>query len=147
MKVRFQYADGSVWEGPPEDAHLSPDPRPKEPGWVYEPNDQGWGGIIRMVAVDNFGREITFAYRDFYYLVAVEDGAFEFGSGADSVKLVMHPNQDGHSMTPVTFEIPTGAVLRVGVTVDQEDAVKFGLIGTVDEKQLHPKIDITIRTA
>ena len=63
MKVRFQYADWEVWEGPPETAVSSPDK-----------------GVIRMYAMCDFGTEIEFAYDDFYYLYPCADG-WCFGSG------------------------------------------------------------------
>lgn len=144
MKVRFEYADGMVWEGSPEDAQTSPDLRPLEAGWVFEPNDEGAGGLVRMVAICDFGTELVFAYQDFYWLRPTGGGAWEFGSGAQGSKFVLSPGERGSSATPVPLELPADAVIRVGVTVSQEDAVKFGLIGTIDEKDLHPKATVII---
>ena len=133
MKVRFQYTDHSEWEGPLEDAHQSPDPRP--PG----------GGIIRMYAIDDFGNELAFTYQDKYYFYSVEDGtAWRFGSVTPKNEFVLRPGQEGCEGEEVPLILPNGAVIRYGCTVDQEKAVAFGLIPAVDSKILHAKQDVKV---
>lgn len=121
MKVRFQYADWTEWEGPPEEAHLSPDK-----------------GIIRMYAFDDFNNCLTFTYQDFYYLYA-KDGGWLFGGESSRREFILRPGQNGCKGTEVPFVLPEKAVLRRGETVSQEEAVKFGLIKDVAIKELHPK--------
>lgn len=127
MKVRFQYANWTNWTGPPEKAHLSPDK-----------------GVVRMYAFDDFDNCLTFTYDDFYYLYPVEDG-WLFGSGTSKRTFILRPGQRGCEGTELPFELPKRAVVRKGETVSQEEAVKFGLIKSVDEKELHLKRDIPIR--
>lgn len=129
MKVRFQYTDFSEWEGPPEDAHESPDIRPPD------------GGIVRMFAIDDFDRTVTFVYDDFYYLYPV-DGGWLFGSGTPKREFILKAGQDG--ATPLeTFNLPDSAVVRHGKEVSREDAVTFGLIGK-GGKLLTPIRDVIV---
>ncbi len=129
MKVRFQYTDGSEWEGAPEEANLSPDIRPPD------------GGIVRMFAVDDSDRTVTFVYDDFYYLYPVDDG-WLFGSGTPKREFILRPGQDGASpLEP--FDLPENAVVRWGKEVSRKDAVKFGLIGK-GGKLLTPIRDVII---
>lgn len=121
MKVRFQYTDHSEWEGPPEQAHASPDE-----------------GIVRMFAIDDYDHILTFTYQDVYYLYQVEDG-WLFGACTPWREFVISPGVAGCDGKEIPFELPERAVVRHGETVSQEEAVKFGLIGAVDEKILHLK--------
>lgn len=121
IKVRFQYTDHTEWEGPPKDAHKSPDK-----------------GIIRMFAIDDVGNKLTFTYQDIYYLYSVK-GGWLFGACTPWREFILRPGQIGCEGEEVPFELPERAVERYGETVSQEEAVKFGLIGSVDEKVLHAK--------
>ena len=121
MKVKFQYADHTEWEGPPEDAHTSPDK-----------------GVIRMIVIDDGGYELVFGYKDIYYLFAVEEG-WMFGADNPQRRFLIKPGVGGCEGTPIPFALPAGAVHRDGETVSQEEAVKLGLISSVDVKILHPK--------
>ena len=127
MRVKFQYTDWTEWEGPPEDAHTSPDK-----------------GVVRMYAFDDFDNCLTFTYQDFYYLYP-KDGGFLFGANSPSREFILRPGQRGCEGDEVPFELPESAVVRKGETVSQEEAVKFGLIKTVDEKELHPKRNVPIK--
>lgn len=124
MRVRFEYADHTVWEGLPEDAELSPDPKPLRSGWTYEANDEGAGGVIRMVAICDHDTEIAFSYQDFYYLYPLAGGSWGFGSASPTRVFVLNPDQRGADATELPFEIPADAVVRTGVTVSQEEAVE-----------------------
>ena len=121
MKVRFQYTDHTEWEGPPEEAHTSPDK-----------------GIIRMLVIDDGGYELRFTYQDIYYLYPEDDG-WLFGGCNPWKEYIIRPGQAGCSGEPRPFKLPEDAVIRHGETVSQEEAVKFGLIKSVDEKTLHAK--------
>ncbi len=121
MKVRFQYTDHSEWEGPPEDAHLSPDK-----------------GIVRMFAICDHDTVLTFVYQDIYYLYP-KDGGWLFGGCNPNTEFILYPGVAGCEGKERPFALPEGAVIRHGETVSQEEAVKFGLIKTVDEKTLHHK--------
>lgn len=127
MKVKFQYADWTEWEGLPEEAHLSPNK-----------------GIIRMYAFDDFDHCLVFTYKDFYYLYP-KDGGWLFGADNPSMEFILRPGQSGCEGDAVPFILPENAVVRKGETVSQEEAVKFGLIKDVDEKELHPKRDVPIK--
>lgn len=127
MRVKFQYVDWTEWEGRPEDAHTSPDK-----------------GIIHMYAFDDFDNCLTFTYQDFYYLYP-KDGGWLFGAASPWREFILRPGQLGCEGDEVAFELPESAVLRKGETVSQEEAVKFGLIKTVGEKDLHPKRDVLIK--
>lgn len=134
MLVRYQYADGSTWEGSPEEAHLSPDPQPPE-GSVYADEDS-WqhdpeGGIMRMFAVDDFGNELMFTYEDFYYLYEV-DGGWLFGASSPSSEFVLRPGQVGCSGDEVSFILPERAVVRRAVTVGPDLAVHFGFMKSAE---------------
>lgn len=129
MKVRFQYTDHTEWEGPPEEAHLSPDK-----------------GIVRMYAIDDHDYTVTFTYQDIYYLYPVEDdGCWLFGACNPWREFILRPGQAGCNGEPRPFELPESAVVRHGETVSQEEAVKFGLIKSVDQKELHPKREINVK--
>ena len=127
MQVKFQYTDWTEWEGPPERAGESPDK-----------------GVVRMYAFDDFDNCLTFTYQDFYYLYSVE-GGWLFGAESPRREFVLRPGQRGCTGDEVPFELPECAVVRRGETVSQEEAVKFGLIQSVDEKELHPKRDVPIK--
>ena len=127
MRVKFQYVDWTEWEGHPEQAHLSPDK-----------------GVVRMWAIDDYDNKLTFTYDDFYYLYPVE-GGWLFGSGTPKRTFVLRAGQRGCEGVELPFDLPERAVVRKGETVSQEDAVKFGLIKSIDEKELHLKRDIPIR--
>lgn len=129
MKVRFQYADFTEWEGPPEEASLSPDVRPPD------------GGIVRMYATDDSDRTVIFVYDDFYYLYPA-DGGWLFGSGTPKREFILRPGQDGASPLE-TFELPENAVIRYGKEVSPDDAVEFGLIGK-GGKLLTPIRDVIV---
>ena len=121
MKVRFQYADHTEWEGAPEDAHESPDK-----------------GIIRMFAICDFDYVLTFEYQDIYYLYP-KDGGWLFGGCNPWREFILMPGVAGCDGKERPFSLPENAVIRHGETVSQEEAVIFGLIETVDEKTLHAK--------
>ncbi len=121
VKLQFQYTDHTVWEGPPEDAHESPDK-----------------GIVRMLATDDHGYVLTFTYQDIYYLYPVEEG-WLFGACTPWREFILKPGVAGCDGIPRPFVLPESAVIRHGETVSQEEAVSFGLIESVDEKVLHPK--------
>ncbi len=126
MLVRFQYTDHSEWEGPPEDAHLSPDK-----------------GIIRMYAIDEYDCTLTFTYQDIYYLYPVGDG-WLFGACTPWREFILFPGVRGCSGDERPFDLPERAVVRHGETVSQEEAVKFGLIKTVTTKVLDEKKRIKV---
>ena len=126
MKVRFQYTDFTEWEGPPEDAHKSPDK-----------------GIVRMIAICDSGYETWFTYQDVYYVYKVEDG-WLFGGCNPWREYVLRPGVSGSNGTVRPFNLPERAIVRHGETVSQEDAVKFGLIKAVDSKLLHKKRQIEV---
>ncbi len=128
MKVRFQYVDHSEWEGLPEEAHLSPDK-----------------GIIRMLAIDDFDYVLSFEYQDIYYLYPAESG-WLFGGCTPWREFILIPGVAGCDGKERPFKLPENAVVRHGETVSQEEAVKFGLIETVDEKVLHKKKRIEVET-
>ena len=121
MKVKFQYTDHTEWEGPPEDAHLSPDK-----------------GLVRMIVTDDEGYILTFVYQDIYYLYP-KDGGWLFGACNPWREFVVYPGVGGCNGKERPLVLPSDAVVRYGETVSQEEAVVFGLIETVDEKTLHPK--------
>lgn len=125
MKVRFQYTDWSEWEGSPEDAGKSPDK-----------------GVVRMYAITDDGRQLVFVYEDFYYLHRVPEG-WLFGAGTPRRDFI-YSGGDSFDVHERPVLLPKDAVVRQGETVSQEEAVKFGLIGSVDEKELHLKRSIPI---
>lgn len=127
MMVRFQYADFTEWEGVPENAHNSPDK-----------------GVIRMYATDDQGYVMQFTYHDIYYLYPVDEG-WLFGGATPWLEYVFKPGVGGCNGIPRPFELPDRAIVRHGETVSQEDAVKFGLIKTVDTKVLHKKKRIEVK--
>jgi hypothetical protein len=120
MNTRFQYADGTVWEGQVERTDQSPDK-----------------GVLRMWAIDDQGRMLEFVYDDFYY-VYPHDGGWVFGSGTP--KRDFH-FRDGRQVGVLEMEVtlPKGAVVRLGQTVSQEDAVKFGLVDEGGKKLTPPR--------
>lgn len=124
--MRFQYTDWTVWDSSPQDAALSPDK-----------------GVVRMYALDDFGNTLEFVYEDFYYLYPTK-GGWCFGSGTPKRDFILRPGEHGSEARMIPFTLPKGAVVRHGETVSQEEAVRFGLIGSVDEKQLHPKRTVPI---
>ncbi len=125
MKVKFQYADFSEWEDSPKDGESSPDK-----------------GVIRMVATTDDDRRIEFVYDDFYYFYK-KGKEWVFGAGTPKREFMFYAGGKVESFErPV--KIPKNSVLRKGQTVSQEDAVKFGLIKSVNEKELHPKRDIPV---
>jgi len=126
MRVRFQYTDWSEWEGTPEEARLSPDPQPPD------------GGVVRMYGITDDGREQVFVYDDFYYLYKRKDGMWIMGSGTPKREFEFHPTRTVCLELPV--KLPKRSVVRYGCTISQEEAVKFGLIKSVDTKILHEKI-------
>ncbi len=127
MKVKFQYTDWTEWEGPPADAHLSPDK-----------------GVVRMYAFDDFDNCLKFTYQDNYYLYSVE-GGWLFGGESTRREFILRPGQRGCKGEEVPFVLPERAVIRRGETVSQEEAVKFGLIKSKDAKDLHPKRNVPIK--
>ena len=127
MKVRFQYTDHTEWEGPPEDAHKSPEK-----------------GIVRMYAEDDQGYVMAFTYHDIYYLYRVAEG-WLFGGGTPWLEYVFRPSVAGCNGEPRPFELPENAVIRHGKTISQKEAVKFGLIEAVDTKLLHKKKRIKVK--
>ncbi len=126
MLVKFQYVDWSEWSAPPERVHESPDK-----------------GVIRMYAIDDHGRQVEFVYDDFYY-VYPRNGEWVFGSGTPKREFILRPGQDGADVHELPFTLPDTAVVRKGQTVSQDEAVKFGLIDTPDQKKLHEKRDVAI---
>lgn len=142
MRVKFQYADWTEWEGPPERAHESPDPRPPYEGVVWTPSMKG-GGVIRMWAMDDFDRRIEFVYDDLYYLYPVE-GGWLFGSGVPKRDYILRPGQDGSETQVLPIELPKDAVVRYGVTIPQEEARRFGLV-PVKVEPLSPKRSVTVK--
>ncbi len=124
MKVRFQYTDHTEWEGPPEDAHKSPDK-----------------GIVRMLVTDDHGYELQFVYKDIYYLYPEDklDNEWTFGADNPQRRFTIKKGQAGCDGVPIPLHLPDRAIIRHGETVSQEEAVKFGLIKSVDEKILHSK--------
>ena len=146
MRVMLQYADHTEWEGPPEDAHQSPDPRPPPDGSVrvYKPGDE-YGGVIRMWAYDDEGRELRCTYEDLYYLYRNDSGpGWWFGAGTPKQEFLIQPGVPGTVARGVKFEVPKEAVVRYGVTVTDEEALAFGLVDPADPKQLHHKILIPV---
>ncbi len=127
MKVRYQYTDFTEWEGPPEDAHLSPDK-----------------GIVRMIAICDHDTELNFSYQDVYYIYKVK-GGWLFGGCNPWREYVLKPGVCGTDGKVRPFKLPKNAVVRHGETVSQEDAVKFGLIEAVDTKLLHKKRQIEVK--
>lgn len=127
MKVRFQYTDFTEWEGPPEDAGLSPNK-----------------GVVRMYAIDDFGRRVEFVYDDFYYLRPVGNGKWLFGSGTPKREFTLVPGVEGTESVEVLFPVPADSVVRKGETISQEDAVAFGLIETIDGKRLSHKAPVSV---
>ena len=127
MKVRFQYTDHTEWEGPPEEAHESPDK-----------------GLVRMIVTDDHDYVLEFVYRDIYYLYLEDKLKKEWTFGADNPqrRFTIAPGQAGCDGRPIPLALPEGAIIRHGETVSQEEAVKFGLIKSVDEKELHAKQNI-----
>lgn len=121
MRVRFQYTDHTNWEGPPEDAHKSPDK-----------------GIVRMYAICDHDTVLTFEYQDIYYLYP-SDGGWLFGGCNPWREFILYPGVAGCDGKERPLVLPDNAVIRHGETVSQEEAVIFGLIETVDEKTLHAK--------
>jgi len=145
MKVTFEYADHTTWTGLPEDAHLSPDPRPPPDGSVkvYAPGDE-FGGVIRMRCFDDEGRELVCVYEDFYYLYPDPEGGWWFGAGTPKREFLIKPGAPGTTARGVKFDLPQGAVVRYGVTVTPEEALVFKLVDPADPKQLHHKTIIPI---
>lgn len=130
MEVRFQYSDHSEWEGVPEDAHLSP-----KDSWPEF-------GVIRMYVINTDGRETVFVYEDFYFLY-LDGEDWVFGAGTPRRRFRFSP--DGSVVSEeMQVVLPKDAVMRRGVTVSQEEAVKFELIPSVDFKELHEKRHIPI---
>lgn len=121
MKVKFQYTDHTEWEGLPKDAHLSPDK-----------------GIVRMITTDDEGYVLNFVYQDIYYLYP-KDGGWLFGACTPWREFIIYPGVGGCDGEERPFALPDNAVIRHGETVSQEEALKFGLIKTIDEKVLHAK--------
>lgn len=127
MRIRFQYTDWSEWEGDPEQAHESPDLRPPD------------GGVVRMFGITDDGREQVFVYDDFYYLyLHPERKLWVLGSGTPKREFIIHSDRSECLELPV--KLLKGSVVRYGCTVSQEEAVKFGLIKSVDVKVLHEKV-------
>ncbi len=129
VKLQFQYTDHTVWEGPPEDAHESPDK-----------------GVIRMVVTDDHDYVLEFVYQDIYYLYPEygEGDGWLFGACTPWREFIIRPGVAGCDGKQRPFNLPVYAVVRHGETVSQEEAVKFGLIATVDEKVLHEKKRIEV---
>jgi len=121
MKVRFQYTDHTEWEGPPKDAHKSPDK-----------------GIVRMYAICDYDTILTFEYQDIYYLYP-KDGGWLFGGCNPYRTFILYPGVNGSEGKEQPLVLPDSAIIRHGETVSQEEAVKFGLIDDLYEKELHPK--------
>ena len=121
MKVKFQYTDHTEWEGPPKDAKKSPDL-----------------GIVRMIVTDDHGYVLEFVYKDIYYLYSVK-GGWMFGADNPQRRFFIKAGQAGCTGEPIPLALPKNAIVRHGETVSQEEAVAFGLIKTVDEKELHKK--------
>lgn len=140
MRIRFQYLDHSEWEGAPEEAHLSPDCDRDCPGSpdAYHPK-----GVIRMYVITYDAREQAFVYDDFYYLYP-EAGGWVVGSGTPKRDFFYSLELPWGRAREIPVVLPVNAVVRKGRTVSQEEAVQFGLIKSVDRKQLHPKAEVKI---
>ena len=96
-----------------------------------------------MYATDDHGYVMQFTYQDIYYLYEVEDG-WLFGACTPWLEYVLKPGVAGCNGEPRPFDLPERAIVRHGETVSQEDAVKFGLIKTVDTKILDEKRRIKV---
>ena len=130
MKVKYQYVDHTEWEGPPDRAHLSPDK-----------------GIIRMYAICDHDTVLTFEYQDIYYLYwSPRVGGWLFGGCNPYREFIFYPGVPGCEGKEVPLVLPESAVIRHGETVSQEEAVKFGLISSLYEKDLHPKRRVLVET-
>ncbi len=110
MKIKIEYADGTVWEGHPSDIADSPD-----------------AGVIRMWGEDDYGRKVLFVYDDFYYVHPVSGGKFMVGSGTAQRQFILEPGRDG-AIAQEKFQLPADATVRLGEQVSQEQAVELGLI-------------------
>lgn len=127
MRVRFLYSDRTYWEGPPQDAHRSPDPRPPA------------GGVIIMYGITNDGvkRTLRFRYDDVYYLYVTPQG-WMLGSGTTK-RDFLFKDESGCNGIEQPLCLPAGAVVRYGVTVSNEEAEAFGLLTRNDRYLLRPK--------
>lgn len=114
MIIRLQYTDESFWEGPPEEFHNSPDPRPPD------------GGIVWMWGITDDGRTTSFAYDDYYYLYCL-NGDWVLGSGTPSRDFAFKPNRTIPVEIDPLDHLPEGAIIRYGCTVSDEVAEKLGL--------------------
>ncbi len=110
MKIKFQYEDWSEWEGELKDAAQSPDK-----------------GVIRMFIMDDHGRTVMFIYDDFYYIIPLDGGRFQVGSGICRRDFILEPGRDG-AISQERFKLPENVILRLGKQVSQKEAIKFGLI-------------------
>lgn len=142
MKVRFQYASRNdhdvpdTWEGPVEDADQAPPTVVPFDGWVYEPNDEGYNGIIRMYAICDHGTETVFVFDDIYFLYIL-DGAWVFGSGTPKREFILRLGQKGSEGLERPVLLPKNAIFRRGVTLTPEDAALYGLTAKKADP-LHP---------
>ncbi len=109
MLVRFQYIDGTIWEGHPRDAAQSPEL-----------------GVLRMWAIDDFDRQICFIYDDFYYVYPV-DGGWLFGSNTPKREYILEAGRDGALVRKETT-LPSNAIVRLGKEVSFNEARRFDLI-------------------
>ena len=123
MQIWIQYTDWGEWIGPPEDFHLSPDK-----------------GVVRMNGIDDFGRKVLCVYDDFYYAYPVENGEWIVGSGTNQREFRLVPGRDG-AIGQERFNLPAGAVVRLGQQLSQEEAIAFGLIDE-DGKLLSEKATV-----
>ena len=115
MRVRFLYSDHTVWEGLPEHAHRSPDPRPPA------------GGVIRMDVLHGKDGDLTmsFKYDDCYYSYLTDKG-WLFGSGTPKREYLFR-DDTGCDGIEIPLRLPANAVVRYGCTVSDEEAKKFGI--------------------
>lgn len=129
MKVKFQFADHTEWEGHPGEAGSAPGK-----------------GVIRMWAIDNSGRRVEFVYDDFYYLYPEGEAAWVFGSGTPKREFVLADGQEGTRARELEVTLPENAIVRLGETVSREEAVAFGLIRCADDAgSLAPKAPVTVK--
>ena len=111
MRIKFQYADRSEWEGDPAVVATSPDK-----------------GVIRMWAITDTGRALEFVYDDLYFVHwDAERHGWRVGSGTPKREFVIRDGQDGSETIEIPINLPASAVIRRGETVTDEAAVRFGL--------------------
>jgi len=126
MRVRIEYADGTVWEDDPGAIANSPDL-----------------GVIRMYGIDDYERRVLFVYDDFYYVYPAGAGKFMVGSGTAQREFILEAGRDG-AIAQEKFQLPENATVRLGEQVSQEKAVELGLIDE-DGKLLSEKANVYVQ--